>query len=131
MREREAGFTLVEFVIAVAIATMLLAAGGAWMLSMRPGALRNAVNDFDSALAAARQLAATSGNGATLAFVPRTDNARGYELRVYSGRPTTSTAVIATSIRASVSEATISEATLGAPPFAIFLSSAGNPTGKA
>ncbi len=100
-------------------------------MSLRPGALRGAVNDFDSALAVARQLAATSGNGATLAFVPRTDGAYGFVLRVYSGRPTAANAVIATNTMAVLSNATVSEATYGSPPFAIFLSSGGYPTGKA
>ena len=118
-------------VIAVGIAAILLVAGGVWMLSLRPGALRGAVNDFDSALAVARQLAATSGNGATLAFVPRTDGAQGFVLRVYSGRPNSANAVTATNTMAVSSNATVSEATYGSPPFAIFLSSAGYPTGKA
>ncbi len=131
MREGERGFTLVEMVIAVAIAAILLVAGGAWMMSMRPGALRGAVNDFDSALAVARQLAATSGNGATLAFLPRTDGAQGFMLRVYSGRPNVANAVTATNTMIVSSNATVSDATYGSPPFAIFLSSAGYPTGKA
>lgn len=118
-------------IIAVAIAAILLVAGGVWMLSLRPGALRGAVNDFDGALAAARQLAATSGNGATLAFVPRSDGAHGFVLRVYSGRPNAANAVTATNTMAVLSNATVSEATYGSPPFAIFLSSAGYPTGKA
>ncbi len=131
VRESERGFTLVEMVIAVAIAAILLVAGGVWMLSMRPGALRGATNDFDSALAVARQLAATSGNGATLAFLPRPDGAQGFLLRVYSGRPNAANAVTATNTMIASTNATVSEATYGSPPFAIFLSSAGYPSGKA
>jgi prepilin-type N-terminal cleavage/methylation domain-containing protein len=131
MRRGEAGFTLLELVVTVAIAVILLAAGGYWMLSMRPGALRSALDDFDANLAAAKAIAATSGNGATLIFEPQTNGSAGYTLAVYSGRPTAAGAVTATNTMIASSAATVSEAHFGTPPFAIFLSSAGYPTGKA
>jgi prepilin-type N-terminal cleavage/methylation domain-containing protein len=131
MRRAEAGFTLLELVVTVAIAVILIAAGGVWMLSMRPGALRGALNDFDANLASAKAIAATSGNGATLIFEPQSNGSPGYTLSVYSGRPTTAGAVTATNTMVANSAATISEAHFGNPPFAIFLSSAGYPTGSA
>ena len=129
MRAREAGFTLLEMVVAVGIAVILLAAGGFWMLSMRPAALRGALDDFDSNLASAKALAASSGNGATLVFAPQTGGAPGFTLRVYSGRPNASNAVTATNTMAAISATSVSEAHFGNPPFAIFLNSAGYPTG--
>jgi prepilin-type N-terminal cleavage/methylation domain-containing protein len=131
MRRAEAGFTLLELVVTVAIAVILIAAGGVWMLSMRPGALRGALNDFDANLAAAKAIAGTSGNGATLIFEPQSNGSPGYTLSVYSGRPTASGAVTATNTMIANSAATISETHFGNPPFAIFLSSAGYPTGSA
>jgi len=131
MRAREAGFTLLEMLVAIGIAVILLAAGGYWMLSMRPAALRGALDDFDSNLAAAKALAASSGNGATLVFAPQTDGVSGFTLRVYSGRPNASNAVTTTNTMAAISATSVSEAHFGKPPFAIFLSSAGYPTGSA
>ncbi len=77
MRRGEAGFTLLELVVTVAIAVILLAAGGYMMLSMHPGALRGALDDFDANLASAKAIAATSGNGATLIFEPQTNGSAG------------------------------------------------------
>jgi prepilin-type N-terminal cleavage/methylation domain-containing protein len=131
MRAREAGFTLLEMVVAIGVALILLAAGGYWMLSMRPGALRGALDDFDSNVAAAKTLAASSGNGATLVFAPQTGGAPGFTLRVYSGRPNASNAVTTTNTMAAISATSVSEAHFGKPPFAIFLNSAGYPTGSA
>jgi prepilin-type N-terminal cleavage/methylation domain-containing protein len=131
MCAREAGFTLLELVIAVGIAAILLAAGGYWMLSMRPAALRGALDDFDANLAAAKALAASSGNGATLVFAPQVGGALGFTLRVYSGRPTASGSVTASNTMAAISATSVSEAHFGKPPFAIFLNSAGYPTGSA
>ncbi|MGB6984556.1 MAG: type II secretion system protein, partial [Candidatus Aquilonibacter sp.] len=131
MRRGEAGFTLLELVVTVAIAVILIAAGGVWMMSMRPGALRAALNDFDANLAAAKAISATSGNGATLIFEPQSNGSPGFTLSVYSGRPTASGAVTSTNTMIANSAAAISEAHFGNPPFAIFLSSAGYPTGTA
>jgi type II secretory pathway pseudopilin PulG len=131
MRAREAGFTLLELVVAVGITVILLAAGGYWMLSMRPAALRGALDDFDANLATAKAIAASSGNGATLVFAPQPNGALGFTLRVYSGRPNAASAVSPTNAMIASSPASVSEAHFGKPPFAIFLNSAGYPTGSA
>jgi hypothetical protein len=94
------------------------------MLSMRPAALRGALDDFDANLAAAKALAASSGNGATLVFAPQVGGALGFTLRVYSGRPTASGSVTASNTMAAISATSVSEAHFGKPPFAIFLNSA-------
>ncbi|HTV92530.1 MAG TPA: hypothetical protein VMG98_07420 [Verrucomicrobiae bacterium] len=131
MRAREAGFTLLELVVAVGITVVILAAGGYWMLSMRPGALRGALDDFDANLATAKAIAASSGNGATLVFTPQPNGIAGFSLRVYSGRPNAADAVSATNTMIASSAASVNEAHFGNPPFAIFLNSAGYPTGSA
>jgi len=131
MRAREAGFTLLEVVVAVGISVILLAAGGYWMLSMQPGALRGALDDFDANLATAKAIAAGSGNGATLVFAPQSNGFAGFTLRVYAGRPNAANAVTTTTTMIASSPASVSEAHFGTPPFSIFLNSAGYPTGSA
>ena len=131
MRSGQAGFTLLELVIAIGIALMLMVAGGYWMMSMRPGALTGATDDFDANLAAAKAIAATSGNGATIVFAPQAGGISGFTMRVYSGRPNAANAVTDTNTMALVSGAGVSEKTFGSPPFSIFLNSAGYPTGIA
>ena len=131
MREAERGFTLVETAVTMGIVAVLLAAGGAWLLAMRPGALMHATSDYDAALASARGIAITSGNGATLVFAPRSGGVPGFALRAYSGRPASAGAVIATTVMPVDSDATVTEATLGAPPFAIFIGASGHASGKA
>ena len=135
MDSHQRGFTLVEIMIAVACLAIVLAGGSALLAGMHPGALRNAVDDFDASLATARSIAASSGNGATIAVLPRTDSRgraqSGFTLRVYSGRPTTTGAVQPANAFQVDGNAAISERTFGKPPFAIFLSSAGHPSGLA
>ena len=135
MESHQRGFTLVEIVIAVACFAIVLAGGSALLSGLHPGALRNAVDDFDASLATARAVAASSGNGATIAVLPRTDShgsvQSGFTLRVYSGRPTAAGAVQPANALQIDSSAAISERTFGKPPFAIFLTSAGHPSGLA
>ncbi len=121
-------------VVAVAIAIILIV-GSVWLFAAHPGALRAAVDGFDANYADARALAAKTGNGATIVFAPRKDASGnaipGFTMRVYSGRPNGVSAVTQTNAAAVISDASISETTFGSPPFALFLSSAGKPSGKA
>jgi prepilin-type N-terminal cleavage/methylation domain-containing protein len=127
----ERGFTLVESVVTIAVVAMLLAAGGVWLLGMHPGALTQAASDYDAAIASARGVAETSGNGASLVFAPRPGGVPGFTLRAYSGRPVSAGAVQPTTAMPVVSDATIAEATLGKPPFAIFIGASGHVSGEA
>ncbi len=131
MRAREAAFSTVELIVAVAITLMLLAAGGYWVRAMQPGALRGAVDDVQADLAAARSIAASSGNGATLVFAPQPGTAPGFTLRVYSGRPNAPGAVAPATTMPVSSVTSLAEMHFGKPPFALFLSSAGYATGLA
>jgi prepilin-type N-terminal cleavage/methylation domain-containing protein len=128
------GFTLVEMVVAVGIVAVLTVAA-TLSLALRPGALRATIASFDASFATARAIAATSGNGATMVVLPRTDghgnHLPGFTLRIYRGRPTAANAVTLADAPALVADADVREATLGTPPFAIFLSSAGNASGLA
>jgi prepilin-type N-terminal cleavage/methylation domain-containing protein len=127
--DSQRGFTLLETAATLAIATLLLTAGGIWMLGSRPGALTQTTGDVDSALVAARTLAAT-GDGATLVFAPRTQpGARGFWLRVYRGRPRPGAHVTPTTVMPLVSDASVDERTLGVPPFAIFFGASGHVSG--
>ncbi len=134
MDARERGFTLLEMTIAVGIFALLLATG-AWALASHPNALAAATDDLDASIAAARALAASSGNGATLVFAPRSNSTGsplpGFLLRVYRGRPNAANAVSPTSAMPLVADASVRERTLGAPPFAIFVDSAGNVSAEA
>lgn len=134
MGTREGGFTLLEITIAVGIFAVLLAAS-AWSFALYPNALAAATDDLDASLAAARAIAVSSGNGATLVFTPRLDgngrSIRGFALRVYRGRPNAAAAVSATSAMPLLADATVRERTLGTPPFALFIDSAGNASGAA
>ncbi|HEY5340101.1 MAG TPA: hypothetical protein VIK27_03670, partial [Candidatus Aquilonibacter sp.] len=131
MRTREAAFSTVELIVAVAITLMLLAAGGSWLRAMQPGALRGAVDNVQADLVAARAIAASGGNGATLVFAPQAGTAPGFTLRVYSGRPHALGAVTRATTMPVSSVTSLSEVHFGKPPFALFLSSAGYATGLA
>jgi prepilin-type N-terminal cleavage/methylation domain-containing protein len=129
----ERGFTLIETIVVAAILAML-ATVAVISLGQRPGALSSALTGFDASLAAARAIAASSGNGATLVFAARTNGSTtlpGFALTVYRGRPTAANAVTVTTVMAVTSDVSVREGTLGSPTFAIFLSSAGHASGQA
>jgi hypothetical protein len=95
--------------------------------------MRSAVAEFDAAIAYARAVAATSGNGATLVFNRRVDAngsvSPGFVLVMYSGRPTSTSALQPAHTAPVQSTGGISEAKLGAVPFTIFLDGAGHVSG--
>jgi prepilin-type N-terminal cleavage/methylation domain-containing protein len=130
MGAHERGFTLLEIAVALGIFAMLLLAG-LWAMATHPTALVSATDDLDAALASARAIAASSGNGATLVFSARNDGGKGFVLRLYRGRPDESGAVQPESTMDLVSSAGIKERTLGSPPFSIFIDSAGDASGIA
>jgi prepilin-type N-terminal cleavage/methylation domain-containing protein len=126
------GFTLIETIVVAAILAVL-ASAAVISLAQRPGALASAVTGFDASLAAARAIAATSGNGATLVFAARANGSTalpGFTLTVYRGRPTAAGTVTPTTVMAISSDVSVREASLGTPTFAIFLSSAGHASGQ-
>lgn len=117
------GMTLVEVVLAVAIATIAGVAFVALARGAHAYGAHSAVQQFDAALAYAQSLAANGGNGATMVFAPDGD---GFSLTVYSGRPTSAGALSASGMAPIGAAASVSEARLGAPPFSVFLNGAGH-----
>ena len=120
--------------VALGIAAVLMLAGGVWMLGSHPGELIQTAADYDAALAGARALAFTSGNGVTLVFAPRSarrSGLRGFTLRVYSGRPSPGGAVLPTAVMPLTASIAVKERTLGVPPFSIFIGASGHLSGAA
>ena len=66
-RQLERGFTLVETLFALSVLILVAGIAG-FSLSLRPGAVAAAASDLPSLVAEARALAASTGDGATLAF---------------------------------------------------------------
>jgi prepilin-type N-terminal cleavage/methylation domain-containing protein len=130
---RQRGMTLLEVVIVCAIVVLFAAAALGLANGARAFGMRSATNQFDAALAYAQSLAATSGNGATIAFDKNIAAGGsvlpGFELIVYSGRPSAAGALANSSLAPMRSAATISEAKLGGVPFTIFLNSAAHASG--
>ena len=86
-------------------------------------AVRSSVTQFDAALAYAKAIAATSGNGATMLVAPRLP--AGFAITLFSGRPTARDALQPAGIAPFSADAAVAEATLGPPPFALYVNSAG------
>lgn len=126
----ERGFTLLETLVAVAIAASLVLVLMMMPAAEHPYAAVAAAREFDAALAYARSIAATSGDGATLVFAPAPGaSAQGFVLTVYSGRPDGNTPA-ASGLAPSLASASVIEASLGAPPFALFVDSSGALSGQ-
>ena len=116
---KQRGATLIEVLVSAAIA-VLIAAGLAASFSSGPAAAASAAAQFDAALAYARALAASTGNGATLVVSQN-------ELRVYAGRPTSDGALTASALApVEIPGAQVGEATLGPAPLAVFVNGAGH-----
>lgn len=124
---REAGFTLVEIVIAVAIVAATVASGVGIALGSRSLAVSAAANEFDQFLDSARTIA-RSLDGAVLAFTPDAYG-DGTEVRLLSGGPNDEPAV--TSLPALHARATIEETeSLGKAPFAFVVHANGSLSGR-
>jgi len=115
------GFTLVETAIVVAVIALLVTAG-AFTFANKPYALRSSATLFDSALAHARSIAETSGNGATVVVAAR--NSDRAVLYVYRGRPN-DPASMSLDAPAIEIEASVTASTLGNAPYAFFIDGAG------
>ena len=116
---------MLETMAALGIVAVLLFAGLRMAtLARAPGATAEAAAQLDAALALARSLARSSGNGATLLALPRSDtrgNALpGFRLVLYRGRPNAPGAASLTRELPLVADASLREASVGAPPFALF-----------
>ena len=112
------GFTLLETTIAVAIAAILAIAATTAALHP-PAAAATSAAQFDATVAAARTIAANGTNGSTLVITP-SQNA--VLLRIYSGRPTSPSALAYSGVPDALLAASISEANMH-PPMTIFFDS--------
>jgi prepilin-type N-terminal cleavage/methylation domain-containing protein len=123
----ERGFTLLEVLIVVGIVALLVLAAGAFALGQRNYEIKAASDRFDSLVDAARAVARSSGNGATLT-VTKGAGGNGFVARVLSGRPNDVLAMSYAHIPALESHASIKETSdlNTEPPFAIFVNSRGN-----
>ena len=118
-------FTMLETVAALGIFTIVLLAGlRIATLARAPGATANAATQLDAAIALSRSLARSSGNGATLLALPRTDTSGraivGFRIVLYRGRPNAPGAATLARSLPLVTDATLEEGSVGAPPFALF-----------
>ncbi len=131
---RSPAFTLIEVLVCVAAVSLLTAAAVGFGAASRPLAASSAADSFDAALDYARTVAASSGNGATIVFLPRKDGRgarlRGFTMRVYSGRPNAPNALQPAALAPLVSQADVGEAALGGAPLSIFINGAGSAVGQ-
>jgi type II secretory pathway pseudopilin PulG len=123
---RQRGFTLLEMVITVGFIAILIIAGGAFAYSAQPYAARSAALRMTAMLATARQVAASSGNGATVTFSAVTG---GTLVTLYPGRPNGGT--FGPSTLTDTIPATVTSASVAASPLALFIDSAGTGTATA
>jgi prepilin-type N-terminal cleavage/methylation domain-containing protein len=120
---RERGFTLIELLVVAAIVITVAAFALSLSNGLHPMAMRSALSQFDAALAYGKAIASTSGNGATLLVTARQS---GFEISIYSGRPTAAGALKPAGIAPLLADGTMHEISVGPPPFAIFLDGAGH-----
>jgi type II secretory pathway pseudopilin PulG len=127
------GTTLVELLVASAIAVLAAVAFFSLSQGARAFSMRSATAQFDAALSYAQALASTSGNGATMVFARRLgpDGAPmpGFVLALYAGRPTGANALQPAPMPPLQSPGDLAEARLGDVPFTIFLDGAGHASG--
>jgi len=118
------GFTLLEWVVTIAIVAMVVVAGGSFAYSLHPYATRSSVGRVSALLASARSLAAASGNGATLTFTAGTAQTT---VALYPGRPNGGAfgAVVTTDV---VDAIVASAGAGGGTTFALFVDSGGTGT---
>lgn len=84
-RKGQATLSLLEIAIALAVLALSLAMGFGVSTSRRPGGLQASSHTFAAMLDHTRELAQTSGNGATLELGPI--GAAQISMQVFSGRP--------------------------------------------
>jgi hypothetical protein len=124
VRPHERGSTLLDVVLASALIGLGVLASGAISLASRPGSLDAAGAGLPSFVARARALAQTTGDGATLAFVP---SSAGFSATLYPHRPIPGSAFDAGTIEQSESfRVYFRTSTAGSGAFAIFFSSSGS-----
>gem|GEM_PF-1981112 len=121
------GFTLIEVLVVAGIIVLFAVAAGAFALGTRNYEIKAAGDRFDSLVDAAKSIARSSGNGATIAIVKGVGG-NGFVARVLSGRPNDLASMKYVNVPALESNAGIKETTdlNTEPPFAIFVNSRGN-----
>lgn len=121
------GFTLIEVLVVAGIIVLFAVAAGAFALGTRNYEIKAAGDRFDSLVDAAKSIARSSGNGATITIVKGVGG-NGFVARVLSGRPNDLTSMKYVNMPALESNAGIKETTdlNTEPPFAIFVNSRGN-----
>ena len=109
------------------IIVLFAVAAGAFALGTRNYEIKAAGDRFDSLVDAAKSIARSSGNGATITFVKGVGG-NGFVARVVSGRPNDLTSMKYVNMPALESNVGIKETTdiNTEPPFAIFVNSRGN-----
>ena len=121
MKQREAGFSLIEIVVAVGIIAILTASGIAFAASQKPYELAAATTQFDAMLDAARTLA-SSFEGATIYVTSDNGPGANFHAAVYSSWPGARQPQRPSTIPAIDSKSAIAETTtLQAPAFAIII----------
>ena len=121
--EGERAMTLLETLVVVGIVVVLLGGLAAFSLGRRAYAAHAAVATVQALIDETRATAATSGNGATLAFTPATGG--GFTATIYPFRPLPGADLGAPPVRTTAGAVTVSAAGIATMPFAIFVSSSG------